>query len=165
MKQVWSDAEFNAHWLLSEDELALLKGKTGLGRVLFAIFLKHYQLTASFPSDINSISNDVADFIANQVGTVFRGFGDIRPQERSIRGYCREIRSFLGIRRFDRGGKIAFREWASESFFPKAPDAQQKDADIRSWFSEFRFEIPSDKVLSRLIGSAEQKFERNCLIV
>ena len=35
MKQVWSDAELNAHWLLSEDELALLKGKRKLGRVLF----------------------------------------------------------------------------------------------------------------------------------
>ena len=32
MKQVWSDAEFNAHWLLSEDELTLLKGKAKLGR-------------------------------------------------------------------------------------------------------------------------------------
>ena len=63
MKQVWSDAEFNAYWLLSEDELALLKGKTGLGRVLFSIFLKHYQLTASFPIDITSISYEVADFM------------------------------------------------------------------------------------------------------
>lgn len=159
MKQVWSDVEFNAYWLLSEDELALLKGKTGLGRVLFSIFLKHYRLTASFPIDITSISYEVADFIANQVGTVFRGFGDTRSLERSIRDYCREIRSFLGIRRFDRDGKTAFREWAVARFFPKAPDAQQIDTDICRWFSEHRFELPSDKVLSRLIGSAEQEFE------
>ena len=161
MKQFWTDEELNTHWLLNTDELFLLKGKTGSGRMLFSILLKYYQFHACFPEDFGLVPDDIQEFIAAQSGCVDEGFPDLttKKSNRMLRRYFKEIRSFLGIHRFDRNGKKAFREWAVERLFPLELDPQQMDAEICSWFSEHRFVLPGDQVLSRLIGSAEQTFE------
>lgn len=161
MKRFWSDMELKAHWLLTDDEIVLLKGKTDSGRILFCILLKYYQLYACFPVDLTPIPEDVCEFIAAQIACKFQGFPDMqaRKVERMLQRYYHEIRSFLGVRRFDDEGKRSFCQWAIESLFPQAPPAQEMDADIRGWFSRCRYELPSPQVLSRLVGSAEQAFE------
>ena len=48
---VCSDEHLNAHWVLNDDELGLLKGKSDLGRLTLCILLKPYQFHGHFPKD------------------------------------------------------------------------------------------------------------------
>lgn len=163
MKRHLSDEELNIYWLLNDDEVALLKGKSDSGKIIFCALLKYYQLHACFPTDLYLIPEDIYEFLAAQLQCPFEGLDDLTTDkyERMLRRYYNEIRSFLNIRRFDNDGKVAFCKWAVGNLFIKAPDAQQMDADISNWFLEQHFELPSKKVISRLAGSAEQKFERD----
>jgi len=65
---VCSDEHLNAHWILKDDELGLLKGKSDPGRLTLCILLKHYQLHGHFPKGLVQVSEAVADFLAEQIG-------------------------------------------------------------------------------------------------
>ena len=52
MKQVWSDAELNEHWLLTQEDYKLLRSKTELSRLALALQLKHYQFVRSFSKSV-----------------------------------------------------------------------------------------------------------------
>jgi len=166
VKKLWTGEELNTHWLLDTSESALVKGKANPGRMVFCFLLKYYQYYACFPVDLNSVPDDIQGFLAAQLGCIGTELPDLTndKSERMVRRYCKEIRFFLKVRRFDSVGKSAFRIWTIEHLFPVAPDAQRKDADIRRWFTENRFELPSTQVLSRLIGTAEQQFESGLFI-
>ncbi len=166
MKVFWTDEELNRHWLLAPGEIVLVKGKANTGRIVFCFLLKHYQHYACFPIDLKFIPDDIHEFLAAQLGCIDTELSHLTSDssERMMRRYCKEIRSFLNIRRFDSVGRSAFHAWSIKFLFPVAPDAQQKDADIRRWFTENSFELPSAKVLSRLLGTAEQEFERGLFL-
>lgn len=160
MRQIWSSMELNTHWLLGEDETHLLKGKTITGRVLFVVLLKYYQRYACFPEDISHIPDEVVEFIAAQIDINFEGFGKPKHLTRSIRDYCREIRQFLGVKRFGPKDKKTFQVWAAQHLFTEAPNTEKLDEDIRAWFSANRFERPASSALSRLVAAAERQFEQ-----
>ena len=159
VKVFCSSEELSAHWVLSDSEIQRLKGKSNSSYVVFCVLLKYYPLYASFPDDLSLIPEDIFEFISAQIDVVFEDFFVTHASDRMLRRYYNEIRSFLGMRRFDFDGKDAFFKWALTCLFPKSPDAQKMDADIRNWFSENCFERPSEPVLSRLLGVVEQLFE------
>ena len=49
MKQTWQPEELVEHWTLLGDELVLLEGKNTPSRLVFALLLKFFQLSARFP--------------------------------------------------------------------------------------------------------------------
>lgn len=159
MKRFWSARELNENWLLGQKEHSLLKGKLLSGKLVFAILLKEYQRTGYFPDDISKTPESVIDFISHQIGAREQAPKDLFAFERTIRDYCFEIRSFLGVKRFDGLAKKLFLEWAVSSLFHSAPDNNQVDSGISDWFSENRYEKPSKKTLLRLLSSAEKSFE------
>lgn len=159
---VCSDEHLNAHWVLNDDELDLLKGKSGSGRLTLCILLKHYQLHGHFPKRLEQIPEAVIDFLAEQIGASVDAL-DLTSMgaDRMIRRHRREVRAFLGIRRLDQAGRSAFRTWVRKSLLPEAPDQPAQGALIGDWFVKNRFERPSAGRLARLFGAAERAFERN----
>lgn len=147
---VCSDAHLYAHWFLNDDELGLLKGKGGSGRLILCILLKHYQLHGYFPKRLTQIPEAVIDFLAEQIGS---------PVDVLDLTSLGEVRAFLGIRRLDQVGRSAFRTWVRKSLLPEAPGAPAQDALIGDWFVKNRFERPSAGRLARLFGAAERAFE------
>jgi len=159
---VCSDEYLNAHWVLKKDERGLLKGKGDSGRLTLCILLKHYQLHGHFPKRLAPVSEAVIDFLAEQLGAPADAL-DLASMsaDRMMRRHRREVRAFLGIRRFDATGRSAFRTWVRKTLLPEAPDAPAQDALIGDWFVKNRFERPSAGRLARLFGAAERAFERD----
>lgn len=91
--------------------------------------LKYYQLHARFPTTLDHISYDVQEFITAQLESIDGKFVYLKNEksDRMFRRYFKEIRSFLGIRKFGSAGKTAFRKWVIESLFSTAPDGQQRN--------------------------------------
>ena len=162
MQRHWTSSELNSHWLLTSNEIALLKGKTGTSHAMFAVLLKHYQLYAIFPRNMSIISSEVWDFICGQLGFEWDGGPEIvgHNLDRLVRRYSDEIREYLDIRRFDHTGRAAFKDWALTSVFPRALDIPSQKAEFQAWFSTERYELPSQKVLKRLTGEVGRIFEQ-----
>ena len=154
MKRVWSSEELQSHWVLTESELGYLKGRSDTGRLLFSILLKHFQLYASFPTSVASFSPAVLEFVSSQVCINMVSFDEPDSWRRSMRDYCREIRKLLGIHRFDPEGRASFKVWALTYLFPQSLEREGLELKIQSWFSKSGYELPSEKVLNRLIGAA-----------
>ncbi len=159
MKHFWSEQDLNKSWKLSTAEKSLLKGKLYSGRLLFSILLKHYQLTGYFPSEVSKTPKRVVEFLSHQIGIDEIASRNLFSNKRTIRDYCHEIRSFLGVKRFDSQARNLFMDWSLGSLFPEAPSNQKIDSDVSDWFREKNIEKPTKKVLRRLIASAEKSFE------
>ncbi|WP_084404440.1 Tn3 family transposase [Pseudovibrio sp. Ad46] len=159
LKRVWSGAELREHWVLSDEEIQLLKGRSAVGRVLFAYMLKHYQLYARFPSSLSSVSTEVIDFLAAQVSANFERLDNEQALKRSMRDYAQEVRAHLKLRRFDQTGKQDFKNWLLSELLPQALEPHRVTAEVKAWFSTQRYELPKAKALKRLLGEAERIFE------
>ena len=136
MKRIWSPEELNTHWVLSASDLALLKGKSEAGRLLVSVLLKHYQRYAFVPQSVLHVSDDVWDFVGGQLGLTWQGSLDFEGDSmgRTIRRYSEEIRSHLGIRRFDHNGRASFKAWLISTLFPKALEMAAREVEIQNWF-------------------------------
>ncbi len=165
MRQVWSSAALNSCWLLTDQERELLHGKSTEGRILFGVYLKYYQQYASFPKDLIVIPAEVWDFMAGQIDGPHEWRPGFTPTglARMQRRYSTEIRSFLGIRRFDRTARMAFEKWSLSWLLPQAFDEPRQLLEIQAWFCEHRYELADSKALKRVLGAAERAFERHLL--
>ena len=161
MKRIWSPEELNTHWVLSASDLALLKGKSEAGRLLVSVLLKHYQRYAFVPQSVLHVSDDVWDFVGGQLGLTWQGSLDFEgdSMDRTIRRYSEEIRSHLGIRRFDHNGRASFKAWLISTLFPKALEMAAREVEIQNWFCHAGYELPGKKVLQRLLGATDRAFE------
>ncbi|MCK5285194.1 MAG: Tn3 family transposase [Alphaproteobacteria bacterium] len=130
---------------------------------MFSILLKHYQLYAYFPSNLNAIPDVVYEFLEAQTECRFENYLDLDANnlDRMLRRYYNDIRLFLGICKFDYDGRAKFCKWAAQYIFPEALNAEEVDDNISNWFLDNKFEMPRPKVLSRLVGSAEKTFEES----
>jgi Domain of unknown function (DUF4158) len=109
MKQVWSDAELNGHWLLTQDDYKLLRSKTELSRLALALQLKHYQLYARFPNQLADIAPSVVEYVSFQIDTVTDDLVDYNCNGRTSRQHRRKIFSYLKVRPFDKHAAGIFR--------------------------------------------------------
>lgn len=160
MKQRWSSEELSQYWVLRDDELELLKGKSDLGRVLFGFLLCYYRYYASFPRDLRHLSPEVWAFLCGQLGlSVTLSDFDGPSLARMIRRLSGEVRKFLGIRRLNQSGRDHFLSWALHFLFSDDEAEARRNFRIREWFSENGYELPSAKLLSRLTASAHRHFE------
>ncbi len=67
MKQCWSSEELNKYWVLTDDELELLKGKSDFGCVLFGSLICQYRCYACLPRDLRHLSPKVWVFLRGQL--------------------------------------------------------------------------------------------------
>ncbi len=159
MKQVWTEADLSEHWLLSDNDRSLLKGKAALGRLALAIQLKHYQLYARFPKCMQEIASTILEFLSFQVDAPTDGLEDYDCNGRSGRQHRREIFLYLDIEPFGKRAEVVFRKWLIEEILPEVPNRAYLDELVTAWLLENQYDRPGGYRLERIIKSAEREFE------
>ncbi len=159
MNQVWTDADLSEHWLLSDNDRSLLKGKAELGRLALAIQLKHYQLYACFPKCMQDIPSPVLEFLRFQVDAPTEGLEDYDCNGRSGCQHRREIFLYLDIKPFGKRVEVVFRKWLIDKVFPEVPNRAYLDELVTAWLLENQNDRPGSYRLDRIIKSAEREFE------
>jgi len=158
MQQIWSDEELRAHWILTAQELGLLKGISEQRRLTLCYYLKYFQLHAQFPKSLDFVSPQVLKFLAPQIGSANDdGLADV--PKRTDRFYKRQVIAFLDIQRFDKEARAAFLDWLVQTVLPTAPKETKLDGMITDWFLSNRMILPKAKAVANLVTKAERRFE------
>ncbi len=161
MQQIWTDDELRAHWVLSDAELALLRGVSDHRRLTVCVYLKSYQFHARFPGKQDGVPRQVLEFLASQIGSAIEtGAGVTDVPDRTARFYKRQIGTFLAIKRFSQTARNRFVDWLVQSALPQAPNEVTLDAAITDWFLYHRMIRPGGKDLANLVARAGRQFER-----
>jgi Domain of unknown function (DUF4158) len=78
MRQHWEVDELVEHWTLDDQDVRLLRNKTGATRLGFAVLLKFFEHQGRFPAGPDEVAIEVVDFIAGQLGLSFTRAGRLR---------------------------------------------------------------------------------------
>jgi len=89
--------ELVEHYTLLPDEPALLRNKSGARRLGFALLLKFFTRTGRCPSGRGELADEVAEFVARQVGVAASDLGFYDWAGRQIKAHRAEIRGASGL--------------------------------------------------------------------
>ena len=157
MEQLWSAEALRAHWVLSPEELGLLKGMSIRRGLVLGYYLKCFQRYARFPQLSDPVPDAVADFLGEQIG--YDGPLPSRVPDRTDRHYRRLVSAHLRLGRFDKAASAEFLTWLVTVILPNAPQVSVLDDQMTAWFLENRVICPNRSRLDQLIAKAERKFE------
>ncbi len=85
-------------WTLLDEDRVLLAGRRGPTALGFAVLLKHYSRHGRFPRGRSDVADEVAVFIARQLGVDASDFGFYEWAGRTIEYHRAQIRDHLGYR-------------------------------------------------------------------
>ena len=158
-----NEEELEAHWLLTDEERALMAGRTGHGRLGFAVMLKFHQCHGRFPVALHELPADALRYLSEQIGTSPQDLGHYDWEGRTTKRQRSEILSFLGIRRITAGDRRALLTWMRAEVLPLGPSVEQLLERVGDWLRERRIEPPGVTRLDRLICSELHAFEQALL--
>ena len=159
MKQHWEVEELIEYWILLPSEMALLRNKTGAKRIGFAVCFKYFQLFNQFPEDLNQIPHVVINYIASQVNVSSSLYLEYDWQERSSRYHREQIRQYFGFRLVQELDLQKLKNYLLSDILPQEQREEHLITVVEQYFQESKIELPSDKILLRLIHSASRQFE------
>ncbi|WP_185962264.1 Tn3 family transposase [Palleronia caenipelagi] len=157
MEQLWSAEALRAHWVLSPEELELLKRMSLRRGLVLGYYLKSFQRYARFPRLSDPVPEAVADFLGEQLG--YRGPLPSHVPDRTDRHYRRLVSHHLRLRRFDRAASGEFVEWFMAEVLPSAPQVSAFDERMTAWFLANRFIRPDQSRLDKLVAQSERQFD------
>jgi TnpA family transposase len=158
-----NEEELEAHWLLTDEERALMAGRTGHGRLGFAVMLKFHQCHGRFPVALHELPADALRYLSEQIGTSPQDLSHYDWEGRTTKRQRSEILSFLGIRRITAGDRRALLTWMRAEVLPLGPSVEQLLKWVGDWLRERRIEPPGVTRLDRLIRSELHAFEQALL--
>jgi hypothetical protein len=153
MRQLWPAEELVAHWSLAPEELALLPGKAGDGKLGFAIQLAFYKQHANFPDEEADIAPAVIAHVAGQIGAPTAVLDGYDWAGRTGRRHRQLILDFLAVAPFDKPAEVVFRSWLAEAL-PREPNTAALEEQVGAWFARSRITRPGVYRLDRLVASA-----------
>lgn len=159
MKQDWEVEELIEYWTLLPSEMALLRNKTGAKRIGFAVCFKYFQLFSQFPEDLPQIPVVVINYIANQINVSSSLYLEYDWQERSSRYHREQIREFFGFRLVQELDLQKLKNYLLSDILPQEQKEEYLITVVEQYFKERKIELPSEKILLRLIRSAVRQFE------
>ena len=146
---------------LSEDELALAKDKkTKQNKLVFALFLKYFQLEGHYPKHIKYIDSRLLHCIANQLNVSASLVDNFDFEGRSTDRFRQEIRNLLGYREASLQDVDKFKSWMIKNVFQNGVKKSQQIEHAYEYFRQERIEHFSSRELERYIGSAHKIFEQ-----
>jgi len=159
MRQRWEIDELIESWTLSDADRRIVANKTGATRLGFAVLLKFFELEARFPSSMDEVPVEAADFVARQLGVEFDAWRSYEWSGRSWKRHRRQIRAVFG-----------FRAWSDDDLDPLmvallaalhvADAGRNRLAEIaEAWCRDNCVEPPSASQLARFVGSAINSWE------
>lgn len=146
-------------WTLTSEELALLAGMTGLGRLGCAFQLKFMQTHGRFPEPGDRPDPQGVAVLAAQLGIeadILSGYDGLGRQGQRHR---RLIREYLGFRPIGHRDLAALACWLADAILPHDPEARHGRDAALDWCRRQHLEPPTPDSLARLIRSAVHDFE------
>jgi len=162
MKQNWTIEELEELWTLHPDEFILLRNKTKENKLSFALILKYFQVTSFFPKEISEIPKAIIFHIAKQINITVEIAKSFRWNQKNSDIYRRQIRNYLGFRRFGKEDVHKIKKWLIEIILPEGNQSifylQNK---IYKHLNDNKIEPLSIERSKRHILSALNTFENN----
>lgn len=159
MKHDWTDEELIVHWTLEPGDYQLLANKSGATRLGCAVLLKFFQLEAQFPVSHREVPAVPVTFIAKQLKIPARLFGEYDWQSRSITYHRKQIREKFGFRETTLLDEEAAVNWLTTEVWPFETNDERLLSSLRHYFRDWKIEPPTPAQTSRLIRSAQSRFE------
>ena len=146
-------------WLLTKEQLKLVKTKNKKNRLYFALQLKYYEINWRFFDDISQVTNRGRDSIAKQVEIPYKLSNKLNPS-RTEESYRAQIREFFDSKGITRSNEDKIKEWLIKTVFSTGDfsTAQLIEKTITFIKSEHAEDM-SHAYLTRVIHSAKQQYE------
>lgn len=151
--------EFQDLWALTGDEMKLLPGMTGKGRLGFAVVLKFMQVYGRLPERHDELDPHAVGLIAAQLDVMAETLATYEMLGRQGQRHRRQIRGYLGFRPATGSDLKQLTRWLSEDLLPFDPQARHGREMALDWCRTQRLEPPALDHLDRLIRSAVHSYE------
>ena len=147
-------------WLLSSNQLAIIKHKKRSHRLLFSILMKHYELNACFPESYKDVNWKNKNILAQQLNMNIIDSQKSFPT-RTIERYRNEIRDYFESLGLTRANEALLKDWICNEVLSKEdPNSDQLIEKINSFMQKEKIESFSPEYLRRVINSAKYQYER-----
>lgn len=155
MKKYWSQEELEEFWRLLPEEKIFLGNRVGVQRFMYMLLLKYYQISYSFFSRSEEISDQLLNFGMKQydIRITNEEFSSFLTKDHSHKKYRQEIREFYGTRLLKDADhtkleshvyKLALETISVEKLEPKIID----------WLKKAKIELPYGVFFANLIKKA-----------
>jgi len=161
VKPDWDTEELVENWTLLPQELELVKKKVGANQIVFAIFLKSFQLMARFPESPAEIPDLIISYIASQLKVDPQLYSQYNWQGRSLKNHRAEIRQLFGFRTATISDSESISNWLIENILPNEQRFEPVLQLLYQRFRELQIEPPTPKQIERLIRSVIHQHETN----
>ena len=135
VKPHWDTEELVENWTLLPQELELVKKKVGANQIVFAIFLKSFQLMARFPDSPAEIPDVIISYIASQLKVDSQLYSQYNWQGRSLKNHRAEIRQLFGFRTVTISDSESISNWLIENILP---NEQRFEPVLQLFYQRFR---------------------------
>jgi integrase len=142
MEQQAPADELLANWSLAPEDLALLDGLGGPGRLGLAVQLAFWRQHSRFPDDDTDVLPAVIAHLASQVGIVSEALDEYDWVGRTGRRHRRMILDHLAIATFGDTAEALFRRWLADEVLPHEPRPAVLEDEITTWFAGNRIVRP-----------------------
>ena len=160
MKYRWHADELLLHWTPTPEEQLLIRQKTPLLQLGFAVLLKYFQYQGRFPLKARDVPACVIDHIAKQLKLDSLTWQSYDWSGRTIKYHRAEIRKLMGFRE----GTVADGDelviWLCQSCLLHTQRIDAIESSCYDWFRTMHIEPPTVERLTRLIHSAQHDFEQ-----
>ena len=146
-------------WYLTYDESILLKNKSFPHKLAFAVQLKQYLSTGSFPKSKSSLVSGLVSHLSEQLETNESILNEYDWSQRTAERHRKEILKFLGVEKTNEEHREDLIDFLIDDILPFGSTKTEIEDVCLKWFFEHKLSAPTEKVLSRIISTALSKFE------
>lgn len=163
MKQIWDADELSQYWLLTYEEMELLKTKPNKNHLWFCVQLKYYQYYGVFPQNIKQIADIPLQYVSEQLDIENRENGTLCCYDwvdRTARRHRQEVLTFLKVRKLDSEDRNSFISWLVEVIFPKGASLAEALEYVIEWLHQNKILRPAVFQLEKIIAKGYSIFEK-----
>lgn len=157
-----SELEFlqSPQYQFTGDELQLIMSKQGeRNQLLFAVMLQYYKIRLSFPTQHDGLVSYLSSTLAKKISTESCYFHEIESNHRTAKRFRQLIREHMGYRESTNADGEIFVNWLENELLPKAPQEQEVQLAVKSYYSAVKIEPFSEKQEQRYLDHARNRLE------
>jgi len=159
MKRNWLTEELREYWLLSDEQLALVTGKTAANKLGIAALLKFFEIEGCFPESIKEIPGQAVKFLSTVLNVGINFFSRYRLTGRTYERHCAEVRSYFGVRQATVQDAETAEEWLINKVITGEQTEEHLQECLKGWFREQKLEPPTIARQERIVRAAFRSFE------
>jgi hypothetical protein len=155
--------ELLKHFTLADDELELLRNKSGATRLGFGLLLKYLASKGRFPRGRGELPENAVEHVARQVGVLPEELGLYDWRGRQSKRHRVEVRQHLGFRECSVADADKLTAWLAEHVAQAERRPERvREALLAHCYAE-RIEPPTAGRIDRMVASAlHQGPNRSC---